>query len=133
VNERFKDRRARLAQLEQELAQLKKQRKVLEREFRREDPEDRMDARRAPPKAAGPQPAREEERAPEPGSSGVPGGAPPKEDEDRERFAHYFMTGSLGSHTPQLRHERRAMRNKAIVMAILAFVFLFALVRFLVK
>ena len=43
------------------------------------------------------------------------------------------MTGSLGRAAPQLRKERRAMKNKAILMACVALFLLIVLVNFLVK
>ncbi len=128
MSERFKERRARLAQLEKELVQLKKQRKVLERDVLRDEPDEWQELRRGTAKPE----ARASEPAPEP-KGAAPETASPREEGERERFASYFMTGSLGRAAPQLRRERRAMRNKAIVMALFALVLLIALVRFWVK
>jgi hypothetical protein len=132
VNERSKDKRARLAEVERELAQLKKQRKTLEKEMPRDLPEDWAEPRRTP---AAPEPV-----APPPGPEVPPGvrheagdwGAPPV-DERRVRFASYIMAGSLGHSGEHLRKERRAMRNKAIVAAATALILLYALVHYLVN
>lgn len=128
MNERIKERRARLAQLEKELALLKKQRKLLARDVPRDEADEWAEPRRPAAKAAVPA----GEPAAEPRREG-PEWTPPREDGERERFASYFMTGSLGHAAPQLRRERRAMRNKAIVTALLALVLLVAVARFLVK
>jgi hypothetical protein len=127
VNERFKERKARRGQLEKELAQLQKQRKVLERDLQKSEPEEWAEPRRPPPRSAAP---RDGEPVSQPRAGGLPDGGPALESEERERFAAYL---SLGSNTPQLRQERRRMRNKAIVMAIIALVLLISLIHFMVK
>ncbi len=132
MNERAKELRARLAEVERELAQLKKKRRTLERAYPQDVPEELPVLRRASPTSAvGPDPVRS---PPEAGLTQVPEWAVGAgEGERRERFASYFMTGSLGRAAPQLRKERRAMRNKAILMAVAALILLIVLASFLIK
>ena len=63
------------------------------------------------------------------------GGAPVRErpavagdERDRERFVHYFASADLARTAPQLRRERIAQRNRAIVTAILALFLLGAVI-----
>jgi hypothetical protein len=132
VNERSKERRARLAEVERELAQLKKKRRILERDYPQDLPEAAPATRRQPP--AGPGAVDRGPFPPDAGEANAPARTAGGEDLDkRERFASYFMTGSLGRAAPQLRRERRAMKNKAILMAVVALFFLIVLVYFVVK
>ena len=137
VHVRSKERRARLVEIERELALLKKKKRALDRSRESE-------ASEAPFLDAGPAdrtvlpgPVDAGERAPAgggPARGGDPAGVEEAiPDEQRERFASYFMSGNLGRSGAQLRKERRAQRNKAILMAILAGVLLIVVARFLVK
>ena len=135
--EKSKELRSRLVEVERELARLKKERRAFEKRAARDIPEDLPEPRRQAPERAA-------ERAPsnpvEPPAAAetAPAEMPdwPEAERDgtrRERFANYFMSGGLGGSVPQLRRERRAMRNKAILMAVAAVILLIAVARFLVK
>ncbi len=52
----------------------------------------------------------------------------PADERERERFAHYLASADLARTAPQLRRERIAHRNRAIVMAILALFLVVAVV-----
>jgi hypothetical protein len=137
-----------LEEVERELARLKKQYRTLEKDYSRDIPGDFPEPPRSPssrsagrerapaPPGAGPvtAPGVGPVTAPGVGPADVPEWAAAGNDGDRrERFASYFMTGSLGRAAPQLRKERRAMRNKAILMAVVALFFLIVLANFLLK
>jgi hypothetical protein len=129
-----------LDEVERELARLKKQYRTLEKDYSRDIPGDLPEpsrsssARAAVPERAPAPPAAGPATAPGAGPADVPEWAAAGNDGDRrERFASYFMTGSLGRAAPQLRKERRAMRNKAILMAVVALFFLIVLANFLLK
>jgi hypothetical protein len=128
--------RARLAEVERELERLEKQRKTLQKRQRRDLPEDSGEPRApisrgpaAPPLSAAP--VAPEKPAAEPAPDPLERAVMPEDGQDRERFASYFMTGSLGRAGPQLRRERRVMRNKAILMAVVAVILLLALVKWI--
>lgn len=140
MNERTQAMRARLAEVERELERLKKQRKSVEKRQLRDVPDEYGEPRAplprgpvppaplpAPPVAAAEKPPAGP--APDPMDRAVM----PEDGEQRERFASYFMTGSLGRGGPQLRRERRVMRNKAILMSVVAGILLLALIRWISK
>ncbi len=127
MNERTKQLRARLGEIERELAQLKKKKQVMERESPGDAPDEFPEPHRQPPSGAS-----EPKRVPA-GREASPVATGEGADDRRERFASYFMTGSLGRGAPQLRKERRAMRNKAILMAVVALFLLIVLVYYLTK
>jgi hypothetical protein len=107
--------RERLQALDREMAQLR----VRLRELTESYPLDSDDRRR---RAAAPTaPARGE--APLRDRPAVAGG-----ERDRERFVHYFASADLARAAPQLRWERIAQRNRAIVTAILALFLLGAVI-----
>ncbi len=140
VHVRTKKRRARLLEIERELELLKKKKRALERSrdveaaeapFREVEAAEPAGLSKPPavpvsPSAPGiPLAGRDRE--------GADGSIPGESGEERERFASYFMSGNLGRSGTQLRKERRAQRNKAILMAVLAAFLLIVVARFLVK
>ncbi|MFO7535532.1 MAG: hypothetical protein R6X19_07610 [Kiritimatiellia bacterium] len=138
MNERSRAMRARLAEVERELERLAKQRKTLQKRRLRDLPGDLGEPRApisrglgaAPPLSAAPVAAPEKSAA-EPAQDPLERAVMPEDGQDRERFASYFMTGSLGRAGPQLRRERRVMRNKAVLMAVVAIILLLALVHWI--
>lgn len=138
LNSRTKNVHTRLSEIEREMAELKKRRRLIERDWsktraeafpeaaRRSGPE-QPDARETGP-AGGPPSAAPAVGIPEPEWAGAG-----ESGERRERFASLFMSGNMGPSAPQMRRERRALRNKAIIMAVFAIIFLIVLVRFMVK
>ncbi len=67
------------------------------------------------------------EQAREPSSAPAPRARAPGGGEAKERFAHYFASGSFVGATRPMREERRIRRNKALYMVILAVIVAFVI------
>ena len=134
--------RSRIAALDQEIGRLEGSIKELDRAVSLPDREaaarvlrgfnDRQQPKAQPPAAAAPEPPRP--TLPAVGTI-PPAPEPPLPDDALQaprdnRFASYFVTGSLQSVRP-LRMERNMQRNRAIVMAVVAVLMLYIVIRLL--